>query len=255
MAAPPLVRQLRGALIAGTTNAISRAVRRSLEDLPNTLNIMAQAFEQRALPRGQLTNVNMAIAQQAQAAVVSGWRSRLPRGNSGGALSGTLGNALASDAMTAGTSDRVISFVNPAVLSQSAKHWYRINYGAAGPNMAGGEEPQVFTVKLNNRPFVVLRDDAPPAPLSWLPRVFTWSPEGRMIVIRGPAEPRGKGSRAARFIDLGMEVVSREFGPAYDQFLREWVQDAAHRARLARKGINVPANVHLDSYGWHVEVG
>jgi hypothetical protein len=252
---PVFVNILRQNMRVSASNAISRAVQAAGSEVPRAMEILGKSFQKAALPRSQLASINKAIAGNAQAAMVAGWRSRLPRGNSGGALSGTLGDALASESMTAHTTDRVISFVNTDVLRQTAKHWYRINYGAAGPNMAGGVELQAFTVKLNNRPFLVLRDDAPPAPLSWLPRVFDWTPEGRMIVIRGPAEPRGKGSRAARFTDLGLAVVAEQFGPAYDQFLRDWIQDEAHRARLGRRGIHVEAEVRLDSYSWHVVSG
>lgn len=255
---PVLVNILQQNMRISASNAMTRAVQAAGSEVPRAIEILGKSFQKAALPRSQIASINKTIAREAQLAMVAGWRSRLPRGHSGGALSGTLGEALASESMTAHTTDRVISFVNTDVLRQTAKHWYRINYGAAGPNMAGGVERQAFTIKLNNRPFLVLRDDASPAPLSWLPRVFEWvGPYGAadMIVHRGPAEPRGKGSRAARFTDLGLAVVAEQFGPAYDQFLRLWIQDEAHRVRLGRRGINVAADVRLDSYSWHVVSG
>lgn len=253
---PALVRSFRNNLIVGGTNAIVRGVREAVRtQVPEALRILADSFSQRALPRGQLADVNRQIARDAQQAVVAGWHSRLPRGNSGGALTGTLGAALASDAMTAGTSDRVISFANTSVLDAAAKHWYRINYGAAGPNLSreGGHDASAFTININGRPFVVLKDDAPPAAVSWLPKVFQWTPDNRMIVLRGPARPIGKGSRAAHFIDLGLAVVAQETGPKYDQFLRQWLADPSHVERLAKKGI-IFANLRLDSYGYTVSV-
>lgn len=253
------VRQFKGSLIVGTTNGIARATSRIGRELPTIVENLGQALATRSLPRGKMRGINEGIARSAQKAMVAGYRSRLPIGGSLGGpnrLSGTLGPALGSEGMISGTSDRVISFLNTDLLNQKAKHWYRINYGASGPNLAkaGGSTASTFQVNLNGRPFIVLRDDAPPAVLSWLPKVFEWGPANEMIVWSGPARPLGKGSRAAHFTDLGLEVVAEQFGPAYDLFFREFVQDAKNRARLAKKNINVIADVRLESTGWTVEV-
>jgi hypothetical protein len=252
----PAVRIFRKALIVGTTNAFNRAVRNSLQELPSVVTAIGQSIERRAFPEAKFEKANLEIAANAQRAMVAQWRSRLPRNSAPyrpkDRLTGHLGSALANPAMLKGTSSHVISFINEDYLRKTAQHWYRINYGAAGPNLSGGREAQTFQVMLQDRPFLVLRDDLGPAPTSWLPRVFSWNDVGEMTRVRGPAGPTGKGVRAARFTDVGLGVVAEQFPKAYDRLFRAWLEDetAAARDRLAKKEIEVIADVRLERYGF-----
>lgn len=250
------VGQARGSLRAGVCIAMANAVRKSLQEFPNVLTSMSQAFDQRLLPRGQVKEANLRIARAAQSAMVSGYESRLPRGGGVGELSGTLGPALASPAMTSGTTDRVIAFLNTDALNQQAKHWYRINYGAIGPNLhaPGGHEARAFTVNVNGRPFVTLRDPGKPAATSWLPANFYWADNNWFIATRGPARPSGAGARAAHFVDLGLEAIAHEFPIQYELLMRDFLKDSKNRAKLERKGIKVIADIRLESYGYNVTV-
>lgn len=251
-----LVRQYRGALIAGTTEAVALAARRAVGALPNVVQSMGQAFDRDLLPRSEISDINQRIARNAQSAIVSGYRSRLPRGGGGGGeLSGALGAALASSSMTEGTNDRVISFLNTNVLNRQAKHWYRINYGAAGPNLhtAGSHEARTYTININGRPWIALRDEGEPAATSWLPRNFFWA-GNRLVATRGPARQSGAGARAAHYVDLGLEAVAAEFPLEYDQFFRKHIQVALNRVELGLKGIHVIADLRLESYGYSVNV-
>jgi hypothetical protein len=259
----PIIRTFKGNLIAGTTNAIARATRDGLaRELPTIIQGLGAALDRRMLPDRDMEAINYRIARQAQAAVVASLDSRLPRKslpyNPGQRLTGKLRPALASEAMLAGTSPRVISFINENVLGQTARHWYRVNYGAYGSNLfaPGSQEAASYALSINGRPIAILRDDSPPSTDNYLPANFFWvkGPVNMLIASRGPAtNGRANGARAARFIDPGLRVVAEQFGPSYDRFFRTWVMDAKNRARLLqRTGVQVVADVRLESYGWSV---
>jgi hypothetical protein len=188
--------------------------------LPDVYKRLASAMDLNKIPRSTLKDTNVRIAQHAQDAIVGGWRSRLPRGSASyrpeDRLTGTLGDALGDSAMTANSTDRTISFINVGYLNQHARHWYRVNYGAAGPNFQGGGEGRFPVPFPGGGTLGSLGDVSPPAARSYLPRVFMW--EGNeFIVLRGPGTYPGRGSRAARFSDLGLEAVAEAMGPAYAQ--------------------------------------
>ena len=256
----PYVRMYRRAVIVGTTNAINRAVRNATEELPSVVTALGQAIQKRAIPEAKFKAANLEIARAAQDAMVAGWKSRLPRGSSpyrpADRLTGRLGPALANPAMLEGTSPHVISFVNEEYLSKAARHWYRVNYGAAGPKMAGSQEARTYQVLLQGRPFLALRDDLGPAPTNWLPRVFGWNQQGEMTNVRGPARPTGTGARAARFTELGLKVVADKFPRVYDDLFRDWLDDETKQARqrLESKDIEVIADLRLERYGFRLEV-
>jgi hypothetical protein len=257
-AAQAIIRQTQNQIAISASAAVAKAVEKSIaRELPLMVQDLGKALNRRALPNNLLLEANQRIADRAHQAVSSGYRSRLPRGGTGGSseLSGTLGSALADPGMTSGTTYRVISFANPEVLNQQARHWYRVNYGARGSNLtaAGGHEAATYTVNIGGRPFVSLRDTHRPAALSWLPAAFFWG-GGQMIATRGPATPRGKGSRAARFLDLGLHQVALEFPREYDRLFRNFVASAPNRANLRSKGINIKGDVRLQTYGYTVTV-
>jgi hypothetical protein len=254
----PIVRRYQGSLIVGTTNAFVQGVKRATTELPTLVEGLGRAFSSRALPEAQLYEVNYGIARAAQAQVVAGWRSRLPRGSISyrpeSRLTGKLGPALASPQMLEGTSARVISFVNADHLDTAAAHWYRINYGSIGPNLARGAAAEAYTVNLNNRPFIVLRDDLAPSRTNRIPAHFWIKGPVNMLIPVSKAVYQSNGTRAAHFLDLGLEAVARSFGPAYQRFFNEWVQTEAGRARLAKKDIQVVSDVRLESIGYTVTV-
>lgn len=257
----PIVRYYQGNLIVGTANAFSKAVAKSYEQLPTLVEGLGKALAAKALPQGQLKQINMEIAQQAQNAVVAGWRSRLPRQSISyrpeARLTGRLGPALGSPQMLRGTSAQVISFVNKDYLDKVAAHWYRVNYGAIGPNLAGGETAETYTLELNNRPFITLRDDLAPSRANFLPARFFWikGPVNILIAARRPAIPgEAKGARAAHFLDLGFEEVAVTFGPTYQAFFNEYVQTEIGRQKLAKRNIQVVSDVRLESIGYSVTV-
>lgn len=259
----PAVRMYRDNLIVGTTNGFMRAVARSVEHTGVMVNALARTIETRGLPDNDMLRINTEIARQAQAAVVAGYRSRLPRQsigyNAGSRQTGRLGPALASESMLEGTSPRVISFINTDHLNQAASHWYRVNYGSIGPNLTapGGQKSETFTVNLNGRPFIVLRDDRAPSRANFLPANFFFikGPTNMLIASRGPAEnARAKGARPAHFIDLGLEVVAEEFPRRYQAFFNTYAKTAIGEAAMVRRKIRVLADVRVESTGFTVTV-
>jgi hypothetical protein len=233
-------------------------VNRATEQLPTLVEGLGRAFSTRALPDGQLYEINVAIAKKAQDAVVTGWRSRLPRGSISyrpeSRLTGKLGPALASPQMLQGTSARVISFVNGDYLDQAAAHWYRVNYGSVGPSYGLAPAAETYTLNLNNRPFIVLRDDLSPSRSNFLPTHYWIKGPVNMLIPLGFGTATSEGTRPARFLELGLEEVAMTFGPTYQRFFNEWVQVEANRARLAKKEIRVVSDVRLESIGYSVTV-
>jgi len=269
----------RGKASAGVANAVGKLSRKSVKvaasqgiaeavkPLPDMIMALAKTLDAKNMQTNKMLEVNQRIATDARDAMASGYESRLPRNThsyrSEERLTGRLGPALRSDAMIAGTSKRVISFINFNHLNQQAKHWYRTNYGAVG---RGGvpagrfSEPETYRVELHfngqSTQLAALRDPQRAAPQSYLPRTFMWvgSGTGAELHPRKPAKPvlvnQGKGTRAARFTDLGYEVVAQRFMVEYDQLFREY--GAKNRKRLAKKGIDVPLNVRAERYGFTV---
>lgn len=270
--AAALVRQEANRIAISAGNAISRATASVMgTELPTIIRALGAALDRRMLPDATLLATNLEIAKAAQQAVRGSFASRLPRGGTSqsGDLRGKLLPALSSTAMTAGTNARVISFIDPEALDTSARHWYRINYGAMGPayNKPGGHKPEQYTVKFNARPLITLADRHQPARYSYLPTRWFWEGgdnPGRFVASRGPSIRFGAsglrtkngrrvgGARPARFIDVGLRVVAEQFPRRYDEMFRLWVEQTGNRARLQSKGINVVVDLRAESYSFTV---
>lgn len=259
MAADPNVwrRSVSQAISGQMTVAAHRMIGQGLRDvnelLPSILQDLSKAMDLSLIPRSYLKAANLEIALEAQAAIVAGWKKRLPR-NSGpyrshSRLVGALGRALAEENMTAGTTDRRISFINQAALGNEARHWYRVNYGAAGPNLSEGHQAEPFTGTVNGQPLFTLRDTTPPASQSWLPRGFHWRggnfPGGMFFPDKdsAPTDVRGHGIRAAHFTDLGVRVVARRTGEVYVATMRNYAKTAAGQLKFATHNIKVEGDV------------
>lgn len=189
------------------------------------------------LPRRYPLEANRQLAMGAQRAIEEGWHSRLPVRAPGyrmgldpnhDRLSGALGLALANPEMTKGTTDRAIAFINNTLLNQEARHWYRVNYGAYGPK-ASPRRPKAFPVTVDGHALFVLRDEAEPAPNSWLPRGYRT--EGKSWFAPTPlhgenkADVVGGGHRAALFTDLGYQHVATNLDPVYDNMFRRYIKE------------------------------
>lgn len=245
-------RQVTNALTVGVQNAFRRSMREVGEEMPRVMRDLGRALDLRAIPPRTLEDTNMTIARNAQQAMVAGYKSRLPRRSapyrSGERLTGALGAALADPSMLRATTASTISFLNGTTLGNQAEHWYRVNYGAMGPNLSQGRSAEDFPVTINGTRIAVLRDQARPAPQSWLPRRFVLLNAGvvgqeMFIPLRGPADVRGRGVRAAYFTDIGLDVVAEQFGPLYYQMFVKYLHSAAGQARLQKYNITVDANI------------
>jgi hypothetical protein len=257
-AAPAVRAMVRGearSLIVGVQTALIHGIGEAFEQLPSVIQSMGNALAVGSVPDKYMQAANYEIAAQAQRAIVGGLRNTLPEGSgpyrAGERLTGTLERALSSPAMLEHTTGKVISFINESVLNSEARHWYRINYGVAGTSTQGpSRQARSFDVTLNGTTLMTLRDARPPrSGGTYLPRRFRF--DGReMVVLSGPAKPPrpGHGARAAHFIDLGLEAVA-ENTEAYERVFRRWVDEEGNRAKLARKNINVAADLRLQPMG------
>jgi hypothetical protein len=239
------------ALTIQAQRAFINGVKAMGKQIDPELKNLAKQIDLRKIPRGQLKETNLRIARQAQQAVVSGWVSRLPEKSlpyrPEARLTGRLGRALEDDSMTSQTTDKVISPLNVRVLNNEAEHWWRVNYGARGPNLAEGREVGEYPIEVAGGGVVAtLRDPSPPASQSWLPRVFVWqqtSVGGAMFVpLRGPADVQGKGVRAARFTDLALKSVAETVVPYTLQGYKAFLGQQADKVRGSTKRVRVSGN-------------
>lgn len=257
------VRNMTGRLIVAAPNAIARGAARAFDDLDPLVKTLSQALATRGLPTGQMKAANQRIAKNAQKAMVGGYYATLPLRSPGyrphQRHTKALERALADEAMTANTTDRVISFVNQRFLDGKAEHWYRINYGVAGHLTQGpGREARTFVVLVNKQNIATLRDPNPKRQGGiYLPHRFRW--DGVMFTPLTKVKPRSSiskvtGSRAAHFVDLGLETVAEEAGPVYEKILREHVQTNRGKRVMARRKIVVPDMRMIPNGNWTVSI-
>lgn len=236
---------------------LADAIRESGKELNNVATTMGQALKVRAVPRQKLRDINIRVAERAQNAVVAGWRTRLPSNMTGGKnrLSGRLGPALAQPSMTAFTTDRYISFINTDVLDLEAAHWYRVNYGAAGPNLAEGRMPARFVMQFNGSAAASFSDDRRPDPKSWIPARYYIAGQG-LYAKSTEAVPNPSGARPARFFELGYRVIAKETPKAYDEMWRTHVgaMTETMKQRLTKKDIRVQGDWRATRSSWSYRV-
>lgn len=254
-----VVRQVRGAVVVGVPHMMADAIRQGTRQLPALVETLGQAIDLSKLPRSRMKAANQRIAEHAQAAVVRGWYSRLPRKTWAGSANretGKLGPALANPANTKRTTDRVISFADAKVLNQEAKHWYRVNYGAAGSRYGEGRTARRFVMQLNGHAFASFRDDLRPDPISWIPVRRTFDSDGNMLPLSKQVERSPFGARAARFFELGHSVVAREAPQAYTDLWFDYLHEngGAARRRMEKAGLDLKGELRLTRAGWTARV-
>lgn len=259
-----IVRQYRGAIVVATAALIGGAARGATKELPTIVQSLGKALDLKKIPRDRLKAVNQRIAEGAQDRVVEGWKARLPRRTEEGSskrLTGLLGPALADRANTQATSDRVIAFADAKVLGREARHWYRVNYGAKGSNLAKGRSARRFVMTLNGATFGSFIDDLPPDPISYLPYRFYW--RGDNLFPRKSKQSSApkvvvnpNGARAARFLELGHAYVTRNAPREHDKLWRGYLNErgGAARSRLAKVDINMVGDLRLERTSWSARV-
>jgi hypothetical protein len=228
------------ALTVQGQRAIVNGIKRMGDSIDPEMQRLASAIDLRKIPRAQLKEINLRIAEEAHQRVVSGYESRLPRRSlpyrPKDRLTGKLGEALRDPRMTSATSDKVISPLNVRILNIEAIHWWRVNYGALGPNLSLGHEEGEYPLRLPGGGSAgVLRDPSRPAPASWLPRWFGWQQTSVghdfFLPLAGPADIEGAGIRAARFTDLALESIAETAGPYTFQGYRKFLVSQADKVR------------------------
>lgn len=255
-----LARGVKGVAIYGARAAADGAATALKNNSDAFTRGLYRAIKKGAISDSRMKAANEALAKQAQTAILSNWKDRLPvkaPGYRAGdnptkqRLHGYLGKALANAEMTKATTGRAISFLNTGVLWEEARHWHRVNYGAFGPN-AQPDRPEEFPVNVNGRTLFTIQDRGKPDPNSWLPRAYIASKDQRSYfaprrdVEENRADVHGGGHRAALFTDLGFQSVAANLGSTYEAMLRRWVQEEgaeAVRKALHAKGVRVSASV------------
>lgn len=259
MAPNPLV-YINRKLVAETSEAISKATGTALAKNSDALTKgLFRALKKDAIPQHRMFEANLELAELAQAAIRSGWEARLPvnslsyRGGSNpkkDRLSGALGRALASEAMTSRTTERAISFLDTDTLWEEARHWHRVNYGARGPKrmprLAGEHR-----IQIDGHTIATLQDPGKPDPNSWLPRrYYHFGTEYFAPARKGddgnPADVPGGGHRSALFSELGFQSLSRNLEFVYERMLDDWVREEGAetvRRSLYLQGVRISAHI------------
>lgn len=251
-------RQASAQLVVGARQAVVDSYRELGRQLPKDIQTLGKALDLNLIPEGRLKKANLQIAEEAQRAVVNGYRSRLPRRSAPyrpeSRLVHRLGETLASPTMTQFTTSRRISFINQTELGREAVHWYRVNYGARGPNLAQGRQPQTFNATVNGQNLFSLRDETQPAPASFLPIRFNWQGStfwpGRNT--KGKGVRVGAGIRAARFTDLGLQVVARRLGEVYFEMIRNYALTKGGEAKFQQNSLRIKADLRFNRFGARV---
>lgn len=163
------VRNFNGQMGVAGVNALAHGAARSLDELNPLMRVLAQSLATNALPKRELRETNQKIAENARAAMARYYATMLPERSSHyrpqDRLVGALGRALRDPSMTERTTDRVISFINPRMMDDTAKHWARVNYGVAGALTQGpSREAATFTVSVGGQKLMTLRDPNKPRP-------------------------------------------------------------------------------------------
>jgi hypothetical protein len=255
-----IVKQVQGAIVVNVASLFGNSVQQSKRELPGIVKKIGKAVEDKQLPKAEVRDINMRIARKAQARVVAGWKSRLPaktKKGSSNRLTGMLGDALKDPANLERTTDRVIVFADDNILSKTAKHWYRVNYGARGPNLGKSTQvPRRFVIQLNGSAFSSFRDERPPSKISKRPYRLYWE-DGAMYPGKTPeGKPKSvinkNGARAARFLDLGHAVVAASHPQAMDTTFRDYLKKngGAALARLQKKDKEITSELRYDRTGW-----
>lgn len=264
------VRNMSGRLAVTAPYAIARGAASVFDALDPMVRTLAQALATQGLPKAQMKAVNQKIAEAAQRAMVVGYKSTLPLNSPGyrpgQRLVNVLEEVLANEAMTAKTTDRVISFVNQPYLDSRAAHWYRVNYGVAGETTQGpSKEARTFVVSVNGVEVVQLRDRNPKRQGGiFLPHRFRWNGVKLVPLSKVKTRPDGKpgrsaisyrrGSRAAHFTDLGLQAVAANAGPAYEQVMRQHLRTKRGQKVMSRREIVIPEMRMIPNGNWTVRI-
>lgn len=179
--------------------------------------------------------INGELAHLMQEAVVNAYNAnvialqRVPSYREGqGRFPLALGRALASEEFAKGTGSG-ISFINTDLLDSVARHWARLNYGAA-PN-AGGLDAPSFNVAFGDVSFPLHLggDPRPGFSVPNSPGKFGYFKNGGEFHISSKfgmtPRPSKTGIGARRFLDAGLGALAKRFGPVYTAYLTGVVRE------------------------------
>lgn len=251
-----VIRETHDALQLAMPQMLAGAIGQAGKEIPKIVQAMGQALDLKVIPKDRMRAANIRIAEMAHASVVRGWRSRLPAhtppGGSEKHLSGHLGRALADPGMTLYTTADYISFINTDILDSEAEHWYRVNYGAAGSRYSEGRKPSRFVVQLGGSAIGSFRDDRPPDPKSWLPKVFVMHDDGSLFPKSTEVRPSDSGARAAHFFDLGYAKIVREAPRIYEAEWRRYLgeKSGAAQQKMAKKNMTFTGDWRATRVSW-----
>lgn len=132
-----------------------------------------------------------------------------------------------------------LDFINPRHLDNSAKHWYRMNFGAGGKGAGTPPPPPAIMKFLGGSIDIGLKGYTPSAPFLlppgiWRDRGGTVHPwdKSRLRMDSFHPTPIGsvpkhfsEGIRGSRFLDAGVTRLSKTLPQQYSLLFREWFKE------------------------------
>lgn len=273
-----IVRQTQDGIVVSVVSGMAQASRQAERNLTATIQEFGKALGADRLRR-RLGPANRDLAEGARNAMANAYdrRQNLRENNNyrvgkgyNQRKSGMLAPALANaSAMTSGTSERQISFVDPQFLSKEAPHWARLNFGA-GP--AGeGTDPREFTLRVEGAGMsptnLIVIGARKTGNADMLMPKGVWIVPGStdtMMKGRGTRVPRGGGSddwfrpnagakaniptrgvAGSNFVDAGFQYLARNTLPRYWAEFLEQAKSA--RSTLKVKGVEADATFRYSS--------
>lgn len=250
-------------------NKLNSAVAKGLVGAEKEIRDFGQRYKEGFGNPADTEQVFSEVATAMRAALVDSYKTTVEerkvvpsyRQGAGRYSGGALLRALEDPSMAVGHA-RGISYINQALLDLEAKHWKRLNFGAAGHRVSGTKNAR-FPAYFDSRILFYAGSRAGLRPGFTLPAGRFIDPRSGKRVPYGPSagsrysgEPpttdrffpggggRGRiiqsgGIEGRHFIDAGFEVLARDFGPAIKGLYDKWIFEA----KAGAKSVHFPVDV------------
>lgn len=244
----PDYRRMKAMVSYNLRRRVKKAATGDLSRVGLLLRSLANEYKSRVRDKSALQITNAGIATLMREAVTTAYDSNVLavrsapsyRSGDGNRYSGgALGTALASPTMAVGDADG-ISFIDTKLLHTSARHYWRLNFGAApGDGRNAQPQPRAQVRFGSGRSLGSLRLDGRPSASFMVPeggrQAGFFTKTGEFHIKRPPADdiaqiirpPRqSKGIGARRFLDAGVVALATGFRPAYEAHFDKAEQQA-----------------------------
>jgi hypothetical protein len=259
---------------------VVRAVGQSVGLQSRQLMAIAEVFRRQLADKSRLREMHEDLGKAAQRSVLASYDQR----NRGGAgpyrttanqqkniryAGGRLRAAIAAPSFFQATDDG-LRFVNVQVLNKEAKHWHRLNFGAAPQGAGSGSQ---YQVEWGGLVIAALGFDEGPSPAFFIPRGF-WLhngerqkpgegvgefypvgelPPGTSVRGRPTAKRQTQGIVARNFFDAGLRRIAEDYPVALQDLYREWWNQAKRGRGPLSAVVSAPRPAFQNVHVWVVD--